>query len=50
MLWVLNQSDGANSLLDVATRSGLPFAVVHEAARRLEGAGLLAEETEGDAS
>ena len=32
LLWVLNQSDGRSSLLDIARRSGLPYAVV--AARR----------------
>ena len=42
LLWVLNLSDGDNSLLDVAERSGLSFAVVAEAAGRLEAAGLLA--------
>jgi aminopeptidase-like protein len=42
MLWVLNLSDGDAGLLDVAERSGLPFAVVAEAARKLEDAGLLA--------
>jgi aminopeptidase-like protein len=42
MLWVLNQSDGAHSLLDIARRSGLPFAVLRDAARALEGAALLA--------
>ncbi len=41
MLWVLNQSDGGHSLLDVAERSGLPFQAVAEAADALEGAGLL---------
>ncbi len=42
MLWVLNQSDGTRSLLDIAQRSGLPFAVLREAARALEAAELLA--------
>ena len=42
MLWVLNLSDGAHSLLDVAERAGLPFALVAEAAADLEAAGLLA--------
>ena len=42
MLWVLNQSDGDHSLLDVAERAGLPFALVAEAAADLEAAGLLA--------
>ncbi len=41
MLWVLNQSDGEHSLLEVADRSGLPFRVVAEAASKLESAGLL---------
>jgi aminopeptidase-like protein len=42
LLWVLNQSDGGASLLDVASDSGLPYAVVRRAAERLERAGLLA--------
>jgi aminopeptidase-like protein len=42
MLWVLNLSDGGHSLLDVADRAGLPFALVAEVADTLEGAGLLA--------
>jgi aminopeptidase-like protein len=46
LLWVLNQSDGSRSLLDVAERSGLPFAAIREAAERLEVAGLLAKETQ----
>jgi aminopeptidase-like protein len=41
MLWVLNLSDGDHSLLDVAERSGLPFALLVEAAASLERAGLL---------
>ncbi len=41
MLWVLNQSDGSRSLLDIAERSGLPFAAVHEAAAALREHGLL---------
>jgi aminopeptidase-like protein len=41
MLWVLNQSDGTKTLLDVAERAGLPFALVAEAAADLEAAGLL---------
>ena len=43
MLWVLNQSDGAHSLLEVAERSGLPFTLLAEVAATLEEAGLLAE-------
>jgi len=43
MLWVLNQSDGSNSLLDVAERSGIPFTRLRESARRLVEAGLLVD-------
>ncbi|MFI9380539.1 DUF4910 domain-containing protein [Kutzneria sp. NPDC052558] len=43
MLWVLNLSDGEHSLLDVAQRSGLPFATVADAADALRGAGLVKE-------
>lgn len=45
LLWVLNLSDGSRTLLDIATRSGLPYDTVRRAARRLKEAGLL-----GDAS
>jgi aminopeptidase-like protein len=41
MLWVLNLSDGANSLLDIAERSKLPFEIVLRAARLLEAHDLL---------
>ncbi len=41
LLWVLNLSDGENSLLDVARRSGLPFAAVRGAADALVEAELL---------
>jgi aminopeptidase-like protein len=41
MLWILNQSDGSMSLLDIACRAELDFAVVREAASALESAGLL---------
>ncbi|MFO1313568.1 MAG: DUF4910 domain-containing protein [Burkholderiales bacterium] len=47
MLWILNQSDGAHSLLDIAQRSGLPFAALAEAARSLEAAMLLRKATAG---
>ncbi|MEO7932047.1 MAG: DUF4910 domain-containing protein [Chthoniobacterales bacterium] len=40
-LWVLNQSDCSHSLLDIAYRSGHPFAQIKSAADRLVGAGLL---------
>jgi len=42
-LWVLNFSDGKNSLLDIAERSGLPFGSIQSAARVLQDSGLLAE-------
>jgi len=35
MLWVLNLSDGAHSLLDIAMRSGYDFQTIKEAAERL---------------
>jgi aminopeptidase-like protein len=47
MLWVLNQSDGQHSLLDVAERSGLPFALLAEVAATLEEAGLLSRTAQG---
>ncbi|MGB6546045.1 MAG: winged helix-turn-helix domain-containing protein, partial [Candidatus Acidiferrales bacterium] len=40
-LWVLNLSDGEHSLLDIAERSGLPFATINEAAELLSGTGLM---------
>jgi aminopeptidase-like protein len=43
MLWVLNQSDGQKSLLDIAERSGLSFAAIGAAASRLRKAELLAD-------
>jgi aminopeptidase-like protein len=43
MLWVLNLSDGSNSLLSIVERAQLPFIRVLEAARLLVGAQLLAE-------
>ncbi len=43
ILWVLNQSDGEHSLLDIAARSGLPFASIRSAADELVAAGLLLE-------
>ncbi len=41
MLWVLNQADGSNSLLDIATRSKQPFALIQEVASLLEAHELL---------
>ena len=43
MLWVLNLSDGAHSLLDISDRSGMAFATVEYAARALLEHGLLTE-------
>lgn len=43
ILWVLNQSDGSKSLLEIAGRAGLDFSDVHEAARALADGGLLEE-------
>jgi aminopeptidase-like protein len=34
-LWVLNLSDGENSLLDIAERSGQPFSLINQAAQTL---------------
>lgn len=42
-LWVLNFSDGEHSLLDIAERSGLPFAAIQDAAEVLCEHDLLAE-------
>lgn len=42
MLWVLNLSDGAHSLLDIADRSGLPFDMIKGAANVLRAHDLLA--------
>lgn len=42
MLWVLNQSDGRHSLLDIAERAQLPFELVRDAADDLVAAKLLA--------
>ena len=42
MLWILNLSDGEHSLLDIAERAGLPFAVVKKTARLLRDHQLLA--------
>ena len=43
ILWVLNQSDGTHSLLDIAERSKLGFDTVSEAAEALLKSGLLRE-------
>jgi len=41
MLWVLNQSDGHHSLLDIAERSKLKFESIRKAAALLEECGLI---------
>ncbi|NUN23709.1 MAG: DUF4910 domain-containing protein [Candidatus Jettenia caeni] len=43
MLWVLNLSDGSNTLLDISDRSGLEFTLIHEAADMLLKHDLLQE-------
>ncbi len=43
MLWVLNQSDGSNYLIDIAESSGISFDVLVHAAGILEQSGLLQE-------
>jgi aminopeptidase-like protein len=42
IFWVLALSDGESSLLDISERSGLPFALVRDAAAILERTELLA--------
>lgn len=42
LLWVLNQSDGSLSLLEIAERARLPFESIAAAAEALEAAALLA--------
>jgi aminopeptidase-like protein len=46
LLWVLNQSDGSASLLDIARRSRLSFAAIAAAADALLGVQLLASAEE----
>lgn len=48
LLWVLNQSDGTASLLDIAERSGLTFSVIARAASDLEACGLLGRNAQRD--
>ncbi|MEZ5653223.1 MAG: DUF4910 domain-containing protein, partial [Burkholderiaceae bacterium] len=42
MLWVLNQSDGRRSLLDIARRAKMPFELIESVANALREGGLLA--------
>jgi aminopeptidase-like protein len=39
--WLMSLGDGNHSLVDVARRSSIPFAIIAEAARVLEGHALL---------
>jgi aminopeptidase-like protein len=41
VLWVLNQSNGTNDLLQISMRSGISYAVIMQAAHALRDAGLL---------
>ena len=41
LLWVLNMSDGENSLLDIAERANLPWGTMKQAAAALSEAGLV---------
>jgi aminopeptidase-like protein len=41
ILWILNQSDGGPTLLDIAERAGFPFALIRSAADKLVERGLL---------
>ena len=48
MLWILNLSDGTHSLLDIAERANLPFAVIRKAAQRLQSSDLLTISSDAD--
>jgi aminopeptidase-like protein len=50
MLWVLNLSDGAHSLLDIAERANLPFSIVWRTADLLRRHGLLTEVRDGEST
>ena len=41
LLWILNLSDGNNTLLDIADRSGIPFEIISKSAEKLMKVGLL---------
>ena len=45
ILWLLNQSDGNKSLLDIAEKSGIGFDSIAVTAEELRAAGLLAEKS-----
>jgi aminopeptidase-like protein len=46
MLWLLNQSDGSHTLLDIAEESGLEFGTITQARDALVHHGLLKERSE----
>jgi aminopeptidase-like protein len=48
-LWVLNQADGKHSLLDIAERARMPFALIEQSARELLAGGLLVDAADGAA-
>jgi aminopeptidase-like protein len=41
LLWLLNMSDGQQSLLDIALRAKLPWSLIKQATQALLDAGLL---------
>jgi aminopeptidase-like protein len=47
MLWVLNQADGDNDLLEIATRASIPFGTIARASTALRDHGLLVEAPPG---
>jgi aminopeptidase-like protein len=47
LLWVLNYGDGRHTLLDIASRSGIMFASIRQAAGALLAEGLLAPASGG---
>jgi aminopeptidase-like protein len=49
-LWVLNLSDGENTVLDIAERSGLPFPAINNAAELLCQGSLLSAVPQGEPS
>ena len=50
ILWVLNQSDGSHSLLDISERSGYPFPTIRHAANLLLEHQLLKEASDPSTS
>jgi len=43
-LWILNLSDGYNSLLDIAVKSGIEFGLIRKSADALVDCNLLKEQ------